>query len=318
MTWLKPETDDIRAALQVCAPQLAEEPIEFLAEGWSLWAFRAGDFVLRFPKREHDAAQFQQDRSLLPELAPHITTHLPAPEVYGESGPNGAPFAGHRFVAGISITEAVQRAGLEHESRPRLASTFAAEIGVFLRELHSFPSQRALDLGVPLEDGPTAHHERIEFYEDAIRRVFPLISCEARAYSESRFETFINEPRNFDFEPCLIHHDLDRQNTLIDATTGSLAGVIDWGDAVVGNPAIDLWLPLVDFTALGIGDQTPACLDAYGIDRLDRQRVQTQVDFTQFLWPFHDMLYGLNIEDADLVEVGIRALNDSLPSGLRC
>jgi aminoglycoside 2''-phosphotransferase len=167
-----------------------------------------------------------------------------------------------------------------------------------------------------LMDGPAQRASVIELYEDVVRRVFPLLSCEARTHTEQRFETFINEPANFDFEPRLIHHDLDRQNLLIDPETGDLSGVIDWEGSRVGDPAIDLWFPLIDFEQLGIGDQLPAFLDSYV--PFDREHAQSVVDFVHFLWPFHDILYGLGIEDETFVEGGIRDINASLPADLTC
>ena len=48
----------------------------------------------------------------------------------------------------------------------------------------------------------------------------------------------------------MVHGDLERQNVLIDPRTGTLAGVIDFSDALVGSPALDFILPFVDFGAL--------------------------------------------------------------------
>ncbi len=319
MPWSKPEAPQIRAALQRYAPRIADEPIEFLGEGWAVWVFHAGDYVLRFPKRPREAAELDGKRRLVAELSLRLSTPVSVPEIYAEDGPNDAPFAGHRFLPGVSLITAAQLLPASARYGPpeiRLAPTLGREIGVFLRTLHSFPAERAIELGAPLKDGPAQRADIIELYEDVIREAFPLISCEARIYAEERFESFINEPANFDFEPRLIHHDLDRQNLLIDPETGSLSGVIDWEGARVGNPAIDLWLPLVDFAQLGISDQLQECLDAYG--PFDRERARVQVEFTDFLWPFHDILYGQYIDDRELVEGGVRDLNASLPPGLTC
>jgi aminoglycoside phosphotransferase (APT) family kinase protein len=319
VAWLKPETHQIREALRANAPRLAEEPIEFLGEGWAVWAFSAGDHVLRFPKRPRAATELDGSRRLMVELAPHLSTPVSVPDIYGENGPNGAPFAGHRFVPGVSLITATQLLPAATRDVPpeiRLSSTLGREIGVFLHELQSFPAKRALELGAPLKDGPAQRADTIELYESVIRNTFPLISCEARTYAEQRFEAFINDASNFDFEPRLIHHDIDRQNLLIDPETGSLSGVIDWEGAQVGNPAIDLWLPLIDFAQLGIGGQLPDFLDAYG--PVDLERAQVQVEFTHFLWPFHDMLYGQHSGEDDFVAGGIRALSASLPADLRC
>ena len=40
-----------------------------------------------------------------------------------------------------------------------------------------------------------------------------------------------------DFEPSLLHADLSSEHLLV--RDGRLAGVIDWGDARVGDPALD-------------------------------------------------------------------------------
>ena len=69
MAWHKPETAEIREALRQYAPQLADEPIEFLSEGWEFWAFTAGDHVLRLPMRDRGSAWKLGDRSSRESLA---------------------------------------------------------------------------------------------------------------------------------------------------------------------------------------------------------------------------------------------------------
>ena len=317
----KPATDEIRAALERYAPRLAGEPIEFLGEGWSLWVFTAGDHVLRFPKHKDAAPQLVTDASLLPELARHVSLAIPVPDVYGDEGPNGLPFAGHPFIPGISLITAAEllpAAARGGNPELTLSANFGRDLGVFLRELHAFPPERALELGARLVDGPAARQERIEMYEHIVRGAFPLLGCEARTYVEQRFEAHVNDPANFVFEPRLIHGDLDRQNTLVDPQTGELTGVIDFGDKDVGNPASDLWMPLLDFERLGIGNQRERFLEAYGAEHVDLERAQVEVEFIQFTWPLHDILYGLRIGEQEFVEGGIRALNQDVPRELRC
>ncbi len=84
MPWSQPSTDRIREVLRLCAPQLAHEPIAFLAEGWEFWAYIAGDHVLRFPKADRgfvwklgdqsSADSLRIERALTPELAPRLST----------------------------------------------------------------------------------------------------------------------------------------------------------------------------------------------------------------------------------------------------
>ncbi len=126
MAWLKPETEEIRRALRRYAPHLAEEPIEFLSEGWEFWAFTAGDYVLRFPRPEVDLHRLPEgttnfdslhlEMALLPTLAEALSAPVPHIDVYGEDRTE------RRTVRGPS--HAPRRAGTVRETaaRPRLRS----------------------------------------------------------------------------------------------------------------------------------------------------------------------------------------------------
>jgi Ser/Thr protein kinase RdoA (MazF antagonist) len=194
--------------------------------------------------------------------------------------------------------------------------TFGRDAGRFIGELHAFPADRALALGVPLLEGPHLRTQRAQHYEDVIRRLFPLLSCEARTRVEQVYETYLNTVANFVFEPCLVHQDLDC-NMLIDER-GDLCGVIDFGDALVSSAALDFWLPLYGLKRLGIEAQVPACLAAAGIEGAALETMRPEVDFLDFRFPLLDMLQGLDTHDDALLEGGIQALNASLPRDIRC
>jgi aminoglycoside phosphotransferase (APT) family kinase protein len=193
---------------------------------------------------------------------------------------------------------------------------FARDLGALIRQIESFPVDNAVELGVPYIDGDGLRLQRSRHYEAVIREVFPVVSCEARMRIEQVFETYLNDDANFDFEPRLVHQDLD-MNVLIDEESGELSGVIDWGGAVISNPALDLWLPTYGFQRLEMAGQTAACLEAAGL-RDELPRLQGEVDFVDFNFPLTDILSGLNRRDSAQVEDGIKALNASLPRELRC
>lgn len=48
--------------------------------------------------------------------------------------------------------------------------------------------------------------------------------------------TFQEEP----YKPSFVHADINTENILLDSTDGSITGVIDWSDAIAGDPCIDL------------------------------------------------------------------------------
>lgn len=316
MVWQKPEIAQIRAALRQYAPDLAEEPIEPLGEGWEFWAFRSGSHVLRFPKAESgfvwklgdqsSTKSLQIERALSSVLADALPVRISVTEVYGEDGPNGAPFASHSFVPG----ELAAFAGRMPEQE------FGRDLGNVLRKLHGFPARRALDLGVPLFDGPKLREDRAAHYEKVIRQTFPILSCEARTYVEQVYEAYLNDTASFGFEPVLVHTDL-YVNMLID-TEGHLCGIIDFGDAAVSSPALDFWVPTYGFHQLGIANQEAACLDAAGIDGRELRRMLPELAFLDLRYPLLDILHGLLTNEDALVDDGIRHINVSLPTGLTC
>jgi aminoglycoside 2''-phosphotransferase len=312
----RPTPEQVHETLQRHAPHLADAPIEFLAEGWEFWAFTAGDFVLRFPKGEggyvwklgdrSSAESLRIEEALTHALTGRLSTPVSVTQVYSP-GPNGAPFAGHRWIAGEAVFSASRRPD----------ENFGHDLGLLLRQLHSFPAQPAIDLGVPLFDGKKLLEDRSQHYEAVIRRAFPLISCEARAHIESVYEAYLNEPRNFAFEPRLVHCDL-AMNVLIDPASGRLSGVIDFGDAAVTSPAIDYWLPQFGFKQLDIEDQLGTCLDSAGMDAAGLHAMVPELAFLDLRYPLLGVLHGLNIEDESFVEESIRELNVLLPRDLRC
>ncbi len=317
MSWSKPETREIRLALREYAPQLADSPIKFLAEGWEFWAFTAGEYVLRFPKQERGfvwklADQSSSDslrieRALTPELARRLSTPVPVIEIYGERGPNGAPFAGHRYLPGEVVMDA---------SRPPAAG-FGRELGRLIRELHAFPAERAVELGVPVFDGSRLREDRARHYEDVIRRAFPLVSCEARSHVERVYEAYLNDARSFEFEPVLVHSDI-AVNALIDPATGSLCGLIDFGDAAVSSPALDLWLPAYGLKQLGVAGQAAACLAEAGVSQTELARMRPELAFQNLRYPLLGILHGLGISDDTFVKESIQELNALLPRDAGC
>jgi aminoglycoside phosphotransferase (APT) family kinase protein len=316
MAWSKPETPQIRAALREYAPQLTGASIEFLGEGWEFWAFRAGDLVLRFPMSERgfvwklgnqsSTQSLQIERSLTPALADTLPVPIAVTQVFGDSGPNGAPFAGHRFIPG-------ELPGLTDRQPAR---SFGRDLGDFIAKLHAFPASKALDLGVPLFDGPRLRQDRVAHYEKVIRIAFPLLSCEARTHVERTYEAYLNDSASFDFEPVLVHTDL-HVNTLID-DDGSLCGVIDFGDSAISSPALDFWPPAYGFAQLGLASQETDCLQAAGVEAEALGRMRPELEFLDVRYPLLGILHGLGTGDDDIVDEGIRNLNAMLPRDLVC
>ncbi len=183
-----------------------------------------GSWVLRFPRRPGVIRTLETEAALLPALAPVLPVLVPSFE-YVSSEP---PFVVYRLIDGAPLTD-------EDPDGVR----------AFLDALHGFD---ATGLPVPRPDWLATY---LELAEEFRRLVVPLLDTDERAAAEALFaelETLAG------FEPRLTHSDLGREHLL--CRDGRLVGVIDWGDARIGDPALDYaWLLNGPFDRWDVDDE---------------------------------------------------------------
>jgi aminoglycoside phosphotransferase (APT) family kinase protein len=110
-------------------------------------------------------------------------------------------------------------------------------LGDFLQQLHAADPAEAAALGVPDDDDPS----REAWQEQAGRDLW--FTCSRRllpASSMTNLSALLDErPEPFAGSPVLLHGDLAAEHVLVD-DHGMPIGVIDWSDAMIGDPAMDL------------------------------------------------------------------------------
>jgi aminoglycoside phosphotransferase (APT) family kinase protein len=210
-------------------PHLAPSRAEFLAEGWDSDAYLVNDdWVLRFPKRKEVEAGQDVERALLPRLAPLLPLPIPRPALLGTPCVEFPfRFLGYARIGG----EPAESFPVEDVDALRCARA----LGSFLSRLHAFPIGEARALGVreppPLDPAVLAATLRSRWAD-----VAPVLPHGLRE-REERFFTAVLLPSS-PLAPRLAHDDLRPDHILLDAN-GTVAGVIDWGDAALGDPAAD-------------------------------------------------------------------------------
>ncbi|HET6988494.1 MAG TPA: phosphotransferase, partial [Kribbella sp.] len=84
-------------------------------------------------------------------------------------------------------------------------------------------------------DAETAFAEKATFLAECRERVVPLLPAESRTRAHELLD------RVAGVRTSLVHCDLGPEHILV--TDGRITGIIDWTDAVIGDPALDLcWL----------------------------------------------------------------------------
>jgi aminoglycoside 2''-phosphotransferase len=214
--------------LQV-APELRGASFATLGEGMDNRALLvAGELVFRFPKHAESAGRLQREIALLPKLAPRLDLTIPRIEYVGQQASTGYPFTGHRLIRGTPLPGDLT--GLTRERAIR-------DIAGLLTALRAIPVAEARSWGVVDDDPRPGYTEDLEL---ARSQVYPLVEPSVRDYIERLFDTYLSDDALLDYEPALLHADLAPDHFRYSPEAARITGVIDWGDASIGDPDYEL------------------------------------------------------------------------------
>jgi aminoglycoside 2''-phosphotransferase len=272
---------DAAEARGVLARSSGARPAEVVAigDGWDHDTFLVdGDLIVRFPRRDENVDGLRRELRLLPALADHLLYGIPRPSVTGEH--DGRPFAGYPMIAGREV----EPEDLEDEA-------LRASLADAIRALHAFPVDTArglLGVAGTVEEWREIYRDiRVRFDEEVAHRVPPHVARAVR----SSFEAF---DANVSFDPVLVHRDLGLEHVLVDTASGAVTGIIDFGDATVGDPVIDVvgvWNAAGRTVTLELARRL-GYDDAAAIERMW---------FYAWMGSLHAAFYGLEIGDEELV-----------------
>jgi aminoglycoside phosphotransferase (APT) family kinase protein len=222
------------------------------------------EWVFRFPRRAGVEEALEVEIALLPALASTLPVDVPSFEHVSRD----PTFVGYRLIRGEPLVDEDPEG-----------------VRAFLEALHALDPS-----GLPVErrDWIGAYRDQCAEFE---RLVLPLLDKDRRPDAKRLFgevETLV------DFEPAILHADLGPEHLRV--RDGRLAGVIDWGDARLGDPALDYsWLlngPFVD----------------WDVDPDLRRRAR----FYHRLGPWYEAHYGLFTNQPAHTERGLAGIRDRL------
>lgn len=246
------QVDDalVRRLLAMQMPHLAHLRISRV-EPWGtdngIWRL-GDDLVVRLPRIGWAAGQVTREATWLPLLAPQLPIAIPEPVAIGEPA-DGYPYrwAVHRWIPGDG-------ASLDTIDDP---VTFALDLATFIQDLQRTPT----------DDAPPARSRArpLREYDESSRQA---IAGAGRLIDTAAATTVWNEGLSaspHERPPVWVHGDLEGNCLVRD---GRLCGVVDWGSACAGDPAVDVqvvWSPLftkesrtVFLEALDVDDATVA------------------------------------------------------------
>jgi aminoglycoside phosphotransferase (APT) family kinase protein len=264
------------AAIHVSFPGIRTDGLTHLASGWDFDAFLTTDgWVFRFPRRAECAETLGMEQRLQDVLGSVLPPSVAVPNFELAGEPSAAfpyRFSGYRFIRGVPA-DAVA---------PGLRSVTARSIGRALGSIHGVAESDARAAGVremPVDDpGRQRWRDHPLVAKGSLRGIDPVVE---RALDWVR-DNDSRQPAAFPGPLRLIHDDLAPEHLLVDPKTGELVGILDWSDAVLGDPACD-FTPLIAWHGWSFADEA---LRSYPhrIDEGFRERVGFLARMISVLW----------------------------------
>jgi aminoglycoside phosphotransferase (APT) family kinase protein/8-oxo-dGTP pyrophosphatase MutT (NUDIX family) len=243
-------------------------------EGWDTVATVAEDRWLdRVPRFADAEAQLRNETRLMPRLAPLLPLVVPVPVVLDESPLR----VRHVLVPGEPALDP-----------GHLTAEGGRTLGAFLRCLHDMPVNIYVEAGIP--DGVAARAELLATLERMLHRVVPLLPEHLQEPGRALLRRLaLRTPAT------LIHGDLAAHHVMV--RDRQVTGVIDWADARVGDPALDLAWALYDTPE----EFAEAVATAYGVTDEELRRA---LDWYRLI-PWYDTLWGLGPGGRGFVDDGV-------------
>lgn len=247
-------------------PDLEFSKACILAAGWDNTVVQFDeDWIFRFPRRAIALPGIEREISWLPWIAGQVAVAVPVPVYVGDY--DGWPFWGGRHLSGRELAQSpdVDRVPV------------AAAVGHFLADLHA----TAVPVDSPFGELPVDPFGRADSTSRAARARTVLTELvELGLWEDDRaIGAILNAGSRLGpvtGKPVLSHGDLYSRHVLVDAD-GRVSGIIDWGDACMAVPAVDLAIAYSAFA----GDARAALFEAYGpVDAETELRARTFAVFS--------------------------------------
>ena len=207
-------------------------------------------------------------------------------------------FAGYPLIEGVALTAArfAKLSGSQQAATIKRTATF-------LTELHALPEQ-AVEWAHSWPRMWTA----AEFADHALVERLPLIAKRVPHLAEKIAAFYRAYRADLPPEEAIVHGDLVEDHLLVDPTTGAMAGIIDFGDVALGDPAADLacfWFYGAEAIAQARRAYRPRNPDPGVFDRARNHFIRARID------RLHDRLVGGSLALASPLISEVEALLDA-------
>ncbi|MBM7645929.1 aminoglycoside 2''-phosphotransferase [Scopulibacillus daqui] len=204
-------------------------------QGWDNIVIMINDtWIFRFPRNVQVQKRLELEKQLLDKIKDPLTeinVEVPMYRLMYDSMGKLPVCSFYKMIKGIPLkSHLIQR--LSPIKRHRMTDT----LGEVLAIIHSFDIKQ-IDLKGLEEEHTQAYWE--DHFSDIKQKVFPLLAEWEQVKVTQLFDTFLTKWHIADLPKTLIHGDLSHHHIIYSEDKQRISGIIDFGDAKIGDPAYD-------------------------------------------------------------------------------
>ena len=189
--------------------------------------------VFRFPKHDWAVDHLRQEANCLALAHRHVQMPLPQWTVYdGEI--IGTPIASYDWIPGRALQQ-FEILRLPERDQDALAE----QLATFLRQMHRIPRHEVRDAEIGRSVTSRSHNDWISLYGRVQEHLYPHLMAVSKEWVEQHFAPVLADPRFMACDEAFVNGDLGQYHLLYNPQARRLNGIIDFGTAGIGDPAVD-------------------------------------------------------------------------------
>ncbi|WP_020061861.1 phosphotransferase family protein [Bacillus sp. 123MFChir2] len=289
--------------IQKTLPDLPIHSFHKDESGWDNVAIIVNDeWLFRFPRKIEYAKKIPREKQLYEVLFPILQTEfieIPNYHILYDNEADSIPVCSYyKMIHGEPF-----KSSYLHNLSINEKAHIAAQLASFLAALHTVPTTLAKEWGFQVEQ--TIKHWK-ELYIKLKGYLFTTLTIEETNRLNTLFQTFLEQLYTSTSLQTVIHADLTHNHILFHPHTKKLAGIIDIGDAQIGDPAFD-------FAGLYADYGHDFTLEVYNnyislTKSKDKTFFERITSFYQYSPILHDLVYGFEANNEKIIETNKQRL----------
>jgi aminoglycoside 2''-phosphotransferase len=123
----------------------------------------------------------------------------------------------------------------DEATQEALAQTLAR----FLQQLHAIPAAELAAHDIPRSATARSRQDWFALYKETEEKLFPLLMSDAKEWVQRLFAPVLADPDFTACQPVFVNGDLAPYHILCDQPRGRINGIVDFGTAGLGDPAVE-------------------------------------------------------------------------------